>query len=120
MVLLAALAVLGVLVWQNTKDMVLAVAGPLFVLLSVSSWLFPTTFRLTEEALEVRSLGVTRVRPWREMRRMVVDATGVFLSPFDRPHWLEAYRGVRLLAGGNRDQVAAFVAARLEARRPEA
>ncbi len=112
-VLLACVAVLGVVVKQATNDGVLAVAAPLFVLLSVSSWLLPTGYRLTDEALEVRSLGVTRVRPWAEMRRMAVDEAGIFLSPFDRPHWLEAYRGVRLLTGGNRDQVVAFVEAKL-------
>ena len=119
-VLIAALAVLGVLVRQGTHDAVLAVAGPLFVLLSVSSWLMPTTYRLTDEALEVRSLGVTRVRPWSEMRRMMVDETGIFLSPFERKHWLDAYRGVRLLTGGNRDQVVAFVEAKLAAGRAQA
>ena len=119
-VLIAALAVLGVLVRQGTHDAVLAVAGPVFVLLSVSSWLMPTTYRLTDEALEVRSLGVTRVRPWSEMRRMTVDETGIFLSPFERKHWLDAYRGVRLLTGGNRDQVVAFVEAKLAAGRAQA
>ncbi len=115
-VVLASVAILGVLVRQATGDGVLAVAAPFFVLLSVSSWLLPTGFRLTEEGLEVRSLGVTRVRPWSEMRRMVVDDSGVFLSPFERKHWLDAYRGVRLLTGGNRDQVVAFVEAKLGAR----
>jgi hypothetical protein len=120
LVLLAALTVLGVLVRQGTHDLVLAIAGPLFVLLSVSSWLLPTGYRLTDETLEVRSLGVTRARPWSEMRRMAVDEAGVFLSPFERKHWLEAYRGVRLLTGGNRDQVVAFVEARLAEARAEA
>jgi hypothetical protein len=116
-VLVVSAVILGVLVGQGTKDLVLAVAAPLFVLVSVSSWLLPTAYRLTDEALEVRSLGVTRVRPWSEMRRMAVDDAGVFLSPFERKHWLEAYRGVRLLTGGNRDQVVAFVETRLAAPR---
>jgi hypothetical protein len=95
---------------------VLGVATPLFILLSLSSFLLPTTYRLTDHAVEVRSLGVARVRPWTEMRRMTVDQTGVFLSPFEKRSWLEAYRGVRLLFGGNRDQVVAFVEARLKSR----
>ena len=119
-VLIASLAVLGVLVRQGTNDAVLSIAGPLFVLFSVSSWLMPTSYRLTDEALEVRALGVTRVRPWGEMRRMTVDESGIFLSPFERKHWLDAYRGVRLLTGGNRDQVVAFVEAKLAAGRAEA
>jgi hypothetical protein len=117
LVVLGSLAVLGVLVKQGAHDAVLAVAGPLFVLLSISSWLLPTGYRLTEEGLEVRSLGVSRVRPWSEMRRMTVDKDGIFLSPFERTNWLDAYRGVRLLTGGNRDQVVAFVEAKLAAGR---
>lgn len=112
-VLVVSAIVLGVLVKQGTHDTVLAVAAPLFILLSVSSWLLPTAYRLSEEGVEVRSLGVARTRPWGEMRRMTVDGTGVFLSPFERRNWLEAYRGVRLLFGGNRDQVVAFVEAKL-------
>jgi hypothetical protein len=119
-VVVGAAVVLGVLVGQGTNDAVLAVAAPAFVLLSVSSWLLPTAYRLTEESLEVRSLGVSRVRPWTEMRRMAVDATGIFLSPFAERHWLDAYRGVRILFGGNRDQVVAFVEARLGEARAEA
>ncbi len=112
-VLVVSAVILGVLVGRGTGDSVLAFAAPLFVLVSVSSWLLPTAYRLTGESLEVRSLGVTRVRPWGEIRRMVVDESGVFLSPFERKNWLDAYRGVRLLTGGNRDQVVAFVEARL-------
>ncbi|TMQ66607.1 MAG: hypothetical protein E6K79_01410 [Candidatus Eisenbacteria bacterium] len=112
-VLIVAAVVLGMLVKKGTDDSFLGVAAPGFVLASLSSFLLPTSYRLTKESLEVRSLGVSRVRPWTEMRRMTVDRTGVFLSPFDRRNWLEAYRGVRLLFGGNRDQVVAFVEARI-------
>ena len=112
-VLVVAAVVLGMLVKKGTEDPFLGVAAPGFVLASLSSFLFPTSYRLTKESVEVRSLGVPRVRPWTEMRRMTVDRTGVFLSPFDRRSWLEAYRGVRLLFGGNRDQVVAFVEARI-------
>jgi hypothetical protein len=118
-VLVAAAVVLGMLVRRGTHDTVLAIAAPLFILLSVSSWLLPTTYRLSDEGVEVRSLGVARLRPWSEMRRMTVDGTGVFLSPFEQRNWLEAYRGVRLLFGGNRDQVVAFVEAKLGASRAD-
>ncbi|HEX7076966.1 MAG TPA: hypothetical protein VF363_00955 [Candidatus Eisenbacteria bacterium] len=112
-VLLASALVLGALIGQGTRDRVLAVAAPLAVLLSLSSFLLPTAYRLTKESVEVRSLGVLRVRPWTEMRRFEADKNGVFLSPFEKRNWLDAYRGVRLIPGGNRDQVVAFVEARL-------
>jgi hypothetical protein len=118
-VLLAGAVVLGILVGRGTQDKVLGIAAPLFVLASVSSFLLPTDYRLTRDAVIVRSLGVERVRPWSEMRRFEADRSGVFLSPFEKRNWLDAYRGVRLDPGGNRDQVVAFVQARLApARRP--
>ena len=116
-ILVASSVILGVLVRRATGDLVLGIAAPVFVLGSLAAFLFPTEYRLTEEAIEVRSLGVTRSRPWSEMRRMTVDRTGIFLSPFEKRTWLEAYRGLRLLFGGNRDQVVSFAEARLEKRR---
>ena len=112
-VLLASLAVLGVLIAQGTGDRVLGIAAPLFVLGSVGSFVAKTHYTLTPETIEVRALGVARARPWSEMRRATVDRGGVFLSPFEKRSWLEAYRGVRLPFGGNRDQVVAFVEAKL-------
>ena len=112
-VLLASLAVLGVLIAQGTGDRMLGVAAPLFILGSVGSFIARTRYRLTSESIEVRALGVSRARPWGEMRRATVDRDGVFLSPFEKRSWLEAYRGVRLPFGGNRDQVVAFVETKL-------
>ena len=112
-VLLASLAVLGVLIAQETGDRVLGVSAPLFILATVGSFIAKTEYRLTQESVEVRALGVARVRPWGEMRRATVDRHGVFLSPFEKRSWLEAYRGVRLPFGGNRDQVVAFVESKL-------
>jgi hypothetical protein len=117
LILVVSSVILGVLVQRATGDAVLGVVTPVFVLGSLVAFLFPTEYRLTEEAIEVRSLGVTRSRPWSEMRRMTVDRTGVFLSPFEKRTWLEAYRGLRLLFGGNRDQVVSFAEARLKKRR---
>ena len=116
LVLVASTVVLGVLVRRATGDAVLGIAAPVFVLGSLAAFLFPTEYRLTEEAIEVRTLGVSRSRPWSEMRRMTVDRTGVFLSPFEKRSWLEAYRGLRILFGGNRDQVVSFAEARIQAR----
>lgn len=116
-VLVAGALVLGVLIARSTGDRLLAVAAPLFVLASLGSFLFPTDYRLTRESVDIRSLGVVRVRSWTEVRRVVEDATGVLLSPFSKPSWLDSYRGLRLQYGGNRDQVLAFVEAQLAAAR---
>jgi hypothetical protein len=112
-VLLASLLVLGVLIAEGTGDRVLGVAAPAFILVSVGSFVARTHYRLTSESIEVRALGVSRARPWGEMRRATLDRGGIFLSPFEKRSWLEAYRGVRLPFGGNRDQVVAFVETKL-------
>jgi hypothetical protein len=112
-VLLAGAVVLGILIARGTGDALLGIAAPLFVLVSVSSYLLPTRYRLTRDAVEVRSLGVVRSRPWSEMKRFEEDDAGLFLSPFAKRSWLDAYRGVRLAVGGNRDDVVAFVQARV-------
>jgi hypothetical protein len=112
-VIVAGAVVLGVLIARGTGDRLLGVAAPLFVLLSLSSYLLPTRYRLTPDAVEVRSLGVVRARPWSEMKRFEEDEAGLFLSPFEKRSWLDAYRGVRLPLGGNRDGVVAFVQARV-------
>ena len=112
-VLLVSLMVLGVLIAQATGDTVLGLAAPVFLLASVGSFIARTEYRLTPESIEVRTLGVARARPWAEMRRATADRNGIFLSPFEKRSWLEAYRGVRLPFGGNRDQVVAFVESKL-------
>ena len=113
-VLLGSLVVLGVVIAQGTGDKVLGIAAPVFVLASVGSFIAKTEYRLSSDAIEVRTLGVVRSRPWAEMRRATVDRNGVFLSPFEKRSWLEAYRGVRLPFGGNRDQVVAFVESKVK------
>jgi hypothetical protein len=114
-VLLAGAIVLGVLITQGAKDPVLGLAAPLFVLASLGSFLLPTEYRLSKDAVEIRSLGVARMRPWNEVRRVVDEGTAVRLSPFESKSWLDPYRSIRLLYGGNRDQVLAFIQARLQA-----
>jgi hypothetical protein len=118
-VLIAGSVVLGLLITQATKDPVLGVAAPLFVLASLGSFLLPTEYRLSKDSVEIRSLGVARVRPWNEVRRVVDEGTGVQLSPFESKSWLDPYRSIRLLYGGNRDQVLAFIQARLQAATAE-
>jgi len=114
-VLISGAAVLGVLIAKGTQDLLLGVAAPIFVLASLGSFLLPTEYRLSKDAVEVRSLGVARVRPWSEVRRVVDEGSAVLLSPFESRSWLDPYRSIRLLYGGNRDQVLEFVQARVEA-----
>jgi len=78
------------------KGVTFAVLGPVLVLLWVADYLFPITYRLTEEGVEVRQFLPRSFMPWGRVKRCVRVKEGLFLSPFPRPSRLEAYRGVLL------------------------
>ena len=111
--LVAFLAALFAAVW-------LAFREPLFVALSVAvlgsalaPWFLPTTYRLDDGGASERRAGWKRARRWAEVRRVDADPRGATLSPFDRPSWLDPYRGMRLLFAGNRDEVLAALEEKL-------
>ncbi|MBN1754715.1 hypothetical protein JW877_00740 [bacterium] len=53
---------------------------------------FPTTFKLDEEGVTETYLGINKQQPWSYFKRFVEKDNGVFLSPFEKPHWLNRYR----------------------------
>ena len=77
--------------------------------LSVSRYLFPTHYELDGVGVASRHLGVGRSRCWDEFRRVEERADGLFLSPFEGPRRLDAFRGVFLRFHQNREEVVYFV-----------
>jgi len=61
-------------------------------------------------------LGGRRVR-WAEVRRVVTDEHGVYLSTRARRSWLDGFRGVTVLFGGDRDGVLRSIRAHVGATR---
>ena len=78
---------------------------------SLARYFFPTSYRLSEEGVEITFLGLRRIRPWSDFRSCHVGRTGVLLSPFPKPHRLEGFRGHYLLLGSRREEVIDFVRA---------
>ncbi len=74
--------------------------GPFFV---------PTRYRLTPEAVEVRSLFLRVKRPWSDFRRAYAERHGVSLSPFRGRHLLEPYRSVMLRYGERKEEILDWV-----------
>lgn len=92
----------------------LAVLAAVLLVFSVAPFLFPTRYRLTDEAVEERRAGVTRRRRWEDLRRAHVGRAAALVSPFSRPHWLDRYRGVTLMFdGADRDRVVAILQEKL-------
>ena len=75
------------------------------VILSISSFLFPTHYRLTEEGVEERRLGMRRARRWAELRRLEIGRGAALVSPFARKSWLDRTRGFLLMFDGAERQV---------------
>ena len=70
------------------------------VVLSIGSFLFPTHYRLSEEGIEERRLGMRRARRWADLRRLEIGRGAALVSPFARKSWLDRSRGFLLLFDG--------------------
>ena len=86
---------------------------------SLSRYFLPTRYRLDTTGACISHLGVRRRAPWSQVRRVSVCPDGIFLSPFDRPNRLDAFRGHFLRCCENRDEVIRFVQTHLPHRAPQ-
>jgi hypothetical protein len=75
------------------------------VIASISSFLFPTHYRLTDEGIEERRLGMRRARRWGDLRRLEIGTGAALVSPFASKSWLDRTRGFLLLFDGADRQV---------------
>jgi len=103
----------GFVVQLAFGDVFMAVISIAVLVGSLHSYFFETSYSLSPEGIEVRGVFGTQKKPWTGFKSFWVDRTGLSLSPFARRSWLEHYRGVRLLFGGNRDEVVGYVTGRL-------
>lgn len=79
----------------------------------VAGFYLPTRYALTDEGVSVRGILAKREKTWEDFRSHFVDRDGVLLSPFIGRSRLERFRGLSLQFHGNRDEVIAFVRAKL-------
>jgi hypothetical protein len=82
------------------------VLAAVVLLISVSAFLFPTHYTVTDLAIEERRLFRTRRRPWQDIRRLAVGRDAAVASPFVQPTWLDRYRAIVIrFDGTDRDDV---------------
>lgn len=100
-------------VWDSA---LFAVLGAVVLALSLHGHLLPRRYRLDDDGVSVSAIRFKKRRPWDYFHSYYADRLGVMLSTFTYPSRLDSFRGVNLrFARGNRDDVVAFVAARLPA-----
>ena len=76
---------------------------------AMSRYLFPTRYRLDGSGLETEHLWWKKRRTWSDFGRARIRRDGLFLSPFERPHRLDSFRGEYIRCRGNQQSVVSFV-----------
>lgn len=84
-----------------------------FLVLALNRFLLPSRFEIDDEGITARyPLRRQRAR-WTELRRVVHDRHGAFLSRRARPSRLDAFAGLHVLFGAERVRVLEAIRARL-------
>jgi hypothetical protein len=72
---------------------------------ALSDYVFPVRYEITDRGASARTLTGRASVTWDRVKKYYLDDRGIKLSTLGRPGRLEAYRGVYLRFGGNRDEV---------------
>jgi len=107
------LTLVAAVVFFATESMGFALLALVVLFASLARFYFPTSYRLSDRRITVKTVTQTLHKDWSHYRSCYVDKNGILLSPFTRPSRLENFRGLFLLFAGNREEVTAFVRARL-------
>jgi hypothetical protein len=109
----AVMLLVGLVVVVLFKDVFLGILSVLILFASLHTYFGKTTYRLDSGQVVVKSSFGTTAKKWSHFKRYFVDRKGVTLSPFAKRSRLEPFRSLRLLFGGNRDEVVAFISKRV-------
>jgi len=107
------LTLVAAVVFFATDSLGFALLALVVLFASLARFYFPTTYRLSDRGITVKTVTQTLRKNWSLYRSFYVDKNGILLSTFTRPSRLENFRGLFLLFTDNREEVTAFVRARL-------
>ncbi len=109
---LIILAVAGA-VWASVANWAWAALAVVLLLVGLNRFFFPSRFTIDESGITAKyPLRTLRYR-WEDLRRFVCDRHGGYLSTRSRRSRLDAYRGMHLLFGRDREAVIGQIRARL-------
>lgn len=77
----------------------------LAMLAALNRFFLPTGFAIDDEGITARYPFRRQRFRWSDLRRFAVDDHGGYLSTRARRSWLDAYRGMHVLFGAQRDAV---------------
>ena len=111
-----ALSLIGAfagVVLLSFQSVVWAVAACLVLLVALNRFFFPSRFVINADGITARYLLRTQQIRWDDIRRFVQDDRGGYISTRAKRSWLDAYRGMHILFGTNREAVIERILARL-------
>ncbi|MGQ9708048.1 MAG: hypothetical protein ACUVUR_04155 [bacterium] len=91
----------------------LAVVALLVLGVATHSYFLPVYYRLDEQGVTVDKRIFKYRYEWQRFRRFFLTENGVVLSPFDRPSFLDNFRGVHLLLPIDRTAIVNYLKGRL-------
>ncbi|MEE2657558.1 MAG: hypothetical protein VX733_03575 [Candidatus Latescibacterota bacterium] len=113
--LIAIVVSVSVIAGGSFEHPLYGLASLLLLVGSMSRYLFPTRYTLTDEGVTTNHLLWSARHPWHRFVRFEQGPQGVFLSPFKEASRLDSFRGLYLRCPDNQ-KCFAFVAARVGER----
>ncbi len=94
--------------WLVMEHWLFALAAFWMVFSATADYLLPVRYEVDSEGIRQRGWS-PRVMRWERVKRLVWGEQGVLLSPFAHPSRLDAYRGVFVWFGSEREQVESLI-----------
>ncbi|MCP4544990.1 MAG: hypothetical protein GY835_00835 [bacterium] len=116
---LAVVAFTAYFVWSLMESAWLTGVSVFILIASLSTFFFPTRFRLDAETVAVRNLFYWRTRKWSEFRGMRRNGDKIKLVTFTRDSRLDNYRGMLIMLPEDDEAVLDFIRLRLKEREHE-
>lgn len=92
------------------KHPLFALIGGVVIFVSTAEMFLPMKFRIdTNGAQQKCGISTTEIT-WADVKRLIHQSDGVRLSPFEKSHRLDAFRGVYLRFTSNKDEVLGKIA----------
>lgn len=91
--------------WVSLPSFGWAVLSLLILVFALNRFFFPSTFIIDNNGVTARYLFKKQYLAWTTIRRYHHDKYGVYLSTRSRRSWIDAYSGMHILFGHNREDV---------------
>jgi len=112
-ILISITALFTILMWIIFQHWLYPAITAVVLFLSTMRFYFPVRYRLGEDGVRRRFLGIEKFRSWSDFRNVYVHRDGLFLAPFEKPSKLDSFRGVGINYDHNKDEVVTFVRKKL-------